>query len=146
MALNTYLKLKLDGANVSGSVIQKGREGTIEVHSLEWSFDSDGNIGEIKFVAFIDKATPAISNGLKNNQVADAEFEFYTVSFQGTEDQYFTLHGTNGQVTSVDLWMPNNKDTALQSHANSVQYTMSFEATTMTREDTGATSTISTIP
>ena len=142
MALNTYLKLKLDGTPVAGSVTQKGREGTVEVHSLEWSFDSDGNVGEIKFVAYIDKATPVISTGLKNNQVADAEFEFWTPSTTGTEIQYFTLHGTNGRVTSVDLWMPNNRDAALQSQQSSVQYTMSFPATTMTWEDGGISATI----
>ena len=58
MALNTYLHLKLDNVAVVGGVIQKGREGTIQVTSLEWSFDSDGNVGEVKFTAEIDRESP----------------------------------------------------------------------------------------
>ena len=57
MALNTYLHLKLNNANVQGGVIQKGREGTILVTSLDWSFDSDENVGEMKFTAELDQAT-----------------------------------------------------------------------------------------
>jgi hypothetical protein len=61
MALNTYLHLTLGGVAVTGSVT---RVGLIEVISLEWSFDSDGNIGEIKFLADIDKAAVPIGQGL----------------------------------------------------------------------------------
>ena len=134
MALNTYLTLTLDGVAVNGSVTQKGRENTIEVNSLEWAFDSDGVVGEVKFVADIDKATPFIANGLKNNQVADATFTFWTpvVSSIGTETQYFTLHGTAGKVTSMDLWMPYNLDPNQTRYPNSVQHSMKFGSMTMT--------------
>ena len=126
MALNTYLTLTLDGVAVTGGVTQSGRQGTIEVNSLEWSFDSDGNIGEVKFVGDVERSTPVISNGLKLSQVAEAYFRFYQASAQGVEVQYFTLHGTAGKVTSADLWMPNNVDPALTRYNNSVQYTMTF--------------------
>ncbi len=126
MALNTYLTLKLGGVDVPGGVTQKGREGSILVSSLEWSFDSDGNVGELKFVSEVGKETPTIATGLKTSQVVDAEFKFWEPSSTGVEVQYFTLHGTAGAVTSVDIWMPNNIDPALQRVDNSVQYTMSF--------------------
>ena len=126
MALNTYLTLTLDGVAVTGGVTQSGRQGTIEVNSLEWSFDSDGNVGEVKFVGDVERSTPVIANGLKLSQVAEAYFRFYQASQTGTEVQYFTLHGTAGKVTSADLWMPNNVDPALLRFSNSVQYTMTF--------------------
>src|SRR5712692_10351469 len=110
MALNTYLHLKLDNVAVDGSVMQKGREGTIEVDSLEWSFDSDGNVGEVKFSGAIDKATVPIGGGLKSNASVEATFDFWEATPSGSEVLYFTLHGTSGKVTSIDLWMPNNKD------------------------------------
>jgi type VI secretion system Hcp family effector len=142
MALNAYLKLKLDGTPVNGSVTQKGRENSIEVNSLEWSFDSDGNVGEVKFVGDIDKALPVIANGLKNNQVAEGTFEFWLPSPTGAETQYFTLHGTQGKVTSVDMWMPNNQDPNLQRYNNTVQYTMTFQSMDITWVAGGISATI----
>ena len=143
MALNTYLHLKLNGSNVQGGVIQKGREGTIEVTSLDWSFDSDDNVGEIKFTAELDKATVPISAGLKNDAVADALFDFYdTGGFTGTEVKNFTLHGTNGRVTSVNVWMMNNKDPNLTRYPTTIQYTMSFAAIEQTWVDGGVSVTI----
>lgn len=127
MALNTYLTLTLDGTAVQGGVTQKGRENTIMVTSLEWAFDSDGNVGEIKFTGELDKETPQISAGLKNNAVADGLFDFWQPSAQGAESKVFTLHGTNGKVTSVNFWMLNNKDPSLMRYETTVQYTMSFQ-------------------
>ena len=143
MALNTYLTLTLDGVAVHGSVVQKGRENTIEVNSLEWAFDSDGNVGEVKFVGDIDKATPVIAAGLKGNQVADGTFLFYTVNrTTGLEVNYFTLHGTAGKVTSVDMWMANNLDPTLTRYAPAVQYTMKFTSMQIIWSDGPITTTI----
>jgi type VI secretion system Hcp family effector len=127
MALNTYLHLTLNGAPVTGGVVQKGREGTIQVTSLEWSFDSDGNVGEVKFTAELDRETPPISAGLKASAAADGLFDFYQVAAQGLETKVFTLHGTNGKVTSVNVWMLNNKDPNLQRYETTMQYTMAFQ-------------------
>jgi type VI secretion system Hcp family effector len=126
MALNTYLTLKLDGSVVHGSVIRKGFEDTIEVHSLEWAFDSDGNVGEVKFVSEIDEALPVIATGLKTNKVADATFRFFMANPNGTESQSFTLHGTQGKVTSLDMWTPNTQDPNLTRYDHTVQYTIKF--------------------
>ena len=126
MALNTYLHLKLNNTNVQGGVTQKGREGTILVTSLEWSFDNDGNVGEVKFTAELDLETTKISAGLKNSAVVDALFDFYQPGQLGVETKVFTLHGTSGEVTSVNLWMLNNKDPNLTRYETTMQYTMSF--------------------
>lgn len=130
MALNTYLHLKLNNVAVDGSVTQKGRENTIEVNSLEWSFDSDGNVGDVKFTSDIDKATVPIGQGLKDAAVVDALFDFWNPSSSGAETLYFKLHGTNGKVTSVNLWMLNNQDPTLMRYATTIQYTMSFASIT----------------
>ena len=129
MALNTYLSLKLNNVPVTGGVIQKGREGTIQVTSLEWSFDSDGNIGEVKFTAEMDRETPVIAAGLKNAAQADGVFDFYqpnALGGGGVETKVCTLEGTNGKVTSVSVWMLNNKDPNLTRYETTMQYTMSF--------------------
>jgi type VI protein secretion system component Hcp len=128
MALNTYLHLTLNGVAVPGSVTQLSRVGQIEVTSLEWSFDSDGNVGEIKFLSDIDKAAVPIGQGLKSAAVVDALFDFWSPSPSGAESKYYTLHGTNGRVTSVNLWMVNNNDPSLMKYATMMQYTMSFAA------------------
>ena len=143
MALNTYLTLKLANVAVVGSVIQKGREGTIEVHSLEWSFDSDGNVGEIKWIGEVDKATTDISAGLTTQAAVDATFNFYTPSTTGSEVNYFRLAGTNGRVTSVNIWMPNNQDPNLTRYDTTLQVTMSFPSVTETYVPDGTTAVIS---
>jgi type VI protein secretion system component Hcp len=145
MALNTYLHLQLNGVAVTGSVTQTGRVGLIEVNSLEWSFDSDGNIGEIKFLSDIDKATVPIGQGLKSAAVVDALFDFWTpatTSGGGSETKYYTLHGTNGRVTSASLWMMNNQDPTLTRYSTAMQYTMSFAAIEQTWIADGAAVTL----
>ena len=142
MALNTYLTLTLNGAAVQGGVTQKGREGTIMVTSLDWSFDSDGNVGEVKFTSEMDRETPVIGAGLKNNAVAVATFDFYQPSASGIEVKSFTLHGTGGKVTSVNIWMLNNKDPSLMKYETTMQYTMSFQSIEQTWVPTGAAVTI----
>jgi type VI protein secretion system component Hcp len=132
MALNTYLHLKLNNVDVDGGVTQKGREDTIMVTSLEWSFDSDGNVGEIKFTGELDKETVPIAAGLKSSAVADALFDFWQPGSSGIETKVFTLHGTNGRVTSVNYWMMNNKDPNLMRYETTVQYTMSFQSIVQT--------------
>ena len=143
MALNAYLHLKLAGVDVPGSVTQTGRVGLIEVNSFEWSFDSSGNVGEVKFTAALDKATVPIGQGLKTQAVVDALFDFWTPSQSAVETLYFTLHGTNGKVTSVNLWQLNNKDPNLMRYAITMEYTMSFTAI---QETWMADSTTVTIP
>jgi type VI protein secretion system component Hcp len=128
MALNTYLALELDGTRVVGGVTQKGREQQILVTSLDWSFDSDDNVGEVKFTAELDRETPVIANGLKTDAVADGLFDFWQPGPSGLETKVFTLHGTNGRVTSLNYWMLNNKDPNLMRYDTTVQYTMSFQA------------------
>jgi type VI secretion system Hcp family effector len=143
MALNTYLTLKLDNVAVQGSVTIKGREGTIEINSLEWSFDSDGNVGEIKWIGDVDKAITGISAGLTTQAAVDATFNFYIASPTGLEVNYFRLGGTNGKVTSVNIWMPNNQDPALQRYNTTCQVTMSFPSITETYVPDGTTATVS---
>lgn len=142
MALNTYLHLRLNNVPVDGSVTQKGREKTIEVNSLEWSFDSDGNVGEVKFTAELDQETTAIAAGLKSDAVADALFDFYQASLNGVETKVFTLHGKNGAVTSVNYWMLNNTDPNLIRYETTIQYTMSFPGIEQTWVANGNTVTI----
>lgn len=143
MALNTYLTLKLDNVAVAGSVTQKGREGTIEVNSLEWSFDSDGNLGEIKWIGDVDASTTDISAGLTTQAAVEATFNFYAPSSSGVEVNTFRLAGTNGKVTSVNLWMPNNQDPNLQRYATTMQVTMSFPSVTETYVPDGTTAVVS---
>jgi type VI protein secretion system component Hcp len=145
MALNTHLHLKLDNVEVTGGVIQKGREGTIEVNSFEWSFDSDGIVGEVKFTAGLGRETPVISAGLKSGAVADALFDFYQaagVGGTGVEAKNYTLHGTDGKVTSVNVWMLNNNDPNLMRYDTTMQYTMSFQQIEQTWVPTNTAVTI----
>jgi type VI protein secretion system component Hcp len=142
MALNSYLHLTLGGTPVVGSVTQKGREGTIEVNSFEWSFDSDGNVGEVKFTADVEKGTVPMSQGLKSAAVADALFDFWLPSSTGAETKFYTVHGTNGRITSASIWLLNNLDPTLTRYPITMQYTMSFAAIEQTWTADGTSVTI----
>jgi type VI protein secretion system component Hcp len=142
MALSTYLHLTLGGTAVTGSVTQKGREGTIEVNSFEWSFDSDGNIGEVKFTSDLEKGSVPIEAGLKSQAVADALFDFWLPSATGVETKFYTWHGTNGKVTSATIWMLNNQDPSLTKYPTSMQWTMSFASIEQTWTADGTAVTV----
>ena len=86
-----------------------------------------------------------ISAGLKSSAVADGLFDFYQLNHSGIEEKVFTLHGQNGAVTSVTVWMLNNKDPNLQRYETTMQYTMSFEHIEQVWVPTGTSVTIPSV-
>jgi type VI secretion system secreted protein Hcp len=128
MALNAYLTLKgqKQGA-ITGSVIQKGREGSILVHAFSHDILSPRDpasglpTGKRQHKALyilkeIDKSTPLLRNALVNNEnLVEWELKFWAPTPTGVERQIYTITLTNANIASVSESMLDNEDPAKAS-------------------------------
>lgn len=123
MALNAYLTLvAAKQGQVLGSVIQKGREGTIMVFAASHSIVSPrdpvsgrptGKRMHKPFVITkeIDRSSPLLYSILCNNEnISSLEIQFYTPSPTGVERQHYTVQLTNANISDIELRMPNTKN------------------------------------
>lgn len=127
MALNAYLILKgqKQGA-IKGSVIQKGREGTIEVRAFSHGITSPRDAASglatgkrqhsmLTITKPIDRSTPLLFNAIVQNETLTTfELRFFapnklgTAGGGGAETNHFTIKLTNATVASIRNTMPNN--------------------------------------
>lgn len=131
MALNSYLTLK--GAKtgpIKGSVVQKGREGSIMVIATNHEIVSprDAASGQasgkrmhkpLVITKELDKATPLLYNALCTNEsIVEFVLRYWRAApaggtGTGTEVQHFTVKLTNAQIASIRQVMPNSKEADL---------------------------------
>lgn len=135
MALNAYLKLKgQKQGDIKGSVIQKGREGSIMVIACSQSIVSPRDAASglpsgkrmhkpFMITKEVDQASPLLYNSLVNNEnLPTWQLDFYTTQFQdrttgtGTEQNYYTIKLTNASIASISLHMLNNKNPELMKY------------------------------
>ena len=152
MAETVHLFLKLNGTDIQGESSQTslGRANSIECTSWAWSGEreltSAGTtgrhvMGEIKFVQRIDKSTPLLLKGMVNNEVAEGTFKFFrpNPTGDGTTEQFFTVHGRQGRITSHSPWVPDTISPATSSMPALLQVTMLFAQLELTYENGGIT-------
>jgi type VI secretion system secreted protein Hcp len=129
MALNAYLKLKgAKQGDIKGGVTQKGREGTIEIHSFSHEIvsprDSASGLptGRRQHKPFtitkeIDKSTPLLHKALTDNETLTS-FELRCFAPKagpggggaGQEVNNFTITLTNASISDIVDIMENNLD------------------------------------
>ncbi len=128
MALNAFLTLegKKQGP-IKGSVIQKGREGTIMViaanHEVLMPMSGGGGaaVGKRVHRPFVitkelDKSTPLLYQALVNNETFSKWIlKFYAPNISagsggGVEKQHFTIELTNASIAGIKFVLPNTKD------------------------------------
>jgi len=123
MALNAYLTLKgQKQGTITGSVTQKGREGSILVHAFNHDIlsprDPDSGLPTGKrlhkplyILKEIDRSSPLLRNALVNNEnLVTWELKFWTPSPTGVERQIYTITLTNASIASVSESMLDNED------------------------------------
>lgn len=124
MALNAYLTLKgQKQGDILGSVIQKGREGSILVHAFSNQVISprDPTSGlptgrrqhqPLVILKEIDKSSPLLWSALANNENLIAwELKFYAAAVAtGLEKQIYTITLTNASIASIRESMLDNED------------------------------------
>jgi type VI secretion system secreted protein Hcp len=125
MAFNAYLILKgqKQGA-INGGVIQKGREGSILVHSFSNEIVSprDPQSGlptgkrthkPIHILKEVDRASPLLWNALVTNEnLTQWVLKFWSPSATGVEKQIYTIELVNASIASMREYMPDNEDPA----------------------------------
>jgi len=107
--------------NIKGNVIQKGREGLIQVYSWHWDIASPRDAASglptgkrkhapIVFRAPIGKQSPILAQALcTNERLKEATLLCWTPSVigskaaTGTEQQYYTVKLTNANVSALHL-------------------------------------------
>jgi type VI secretion system secreted protein Hcp len=157
MALNAYLTLKgqKQGA-INGSVVQKGREGSILVHAFNHEVVSprDASSGlatgkrmhkPFTITKDIDKSSPLLWNVLVTNEnLAAWTLHCWTPSIasavgSGVEKQSYTITLTNANIASIREMMPDNQNPTLQNLSLREEITFTYQKISWTWVDGGIT-------
>ena len=125
MALNAYLTIKgQKQGDIRGSVTQKGRESSIQVHSFSHeiliSRDAASGLPTGKrthkgFVILkeVDKSSPLLWNALvENENLAEWTLDFWEVSATALEKRIYSINLTNASIASMRESMLDNEDAA----------------------------------
>lgn len=125
MALNAYLILKgQKQGDIHGGVTQKGREGSILVHSFSHEITKpiDPASGlptgkrqhqPVHILKEIDQSSPLLWNALVNNEtLVTWQLKFWAPSAKSVETQIYTITLTNAIIASIREYMPDNEDPA----------------------------------
>jgi type VI secretion system secreted protein Hcp len=131
MAQNAFLTLKgQKQGDIHGGVTQKGREGSILVHSFsnEILSSRDPTSGlltgkrqhlPVVILKEIDKSSPLLWSALVNNEnLVTWELKFWAPALAGgagagVEKQIYTINLTNASIASIREYMLDNDDPAL---------------------------------
>ena len=120
-----YIFLTLKGqkhGTITGSVTQKGREGSIQVSYLQQKKVSprDASTGlptgkilhePLVFRKTIDKSSPILQEVMSTNEtLTEVHFKFWRPSPSGIDTQWFTIDLTNASIASLDLYHPDSLD------------------------------------
>jgi len=124
--------------NITGSVTQKGKEGTIQVSYLQQKRVSPRDPASglptgkrqhepLVIRKTLDKSTPLLENVLSNNEnLTEAHFKFYRTGLSGTEQHYFTIDLQNAGIASHNLYHPDSLDIGAGSSTVETQEELSF--------------------
>jgi len=123
MALNAYLKLVASRqGHVLGSVIQKGREGTIMVVAVSQTIISPRHPVSGKptgkrmhkplvITKEVDRSSPILYTILCSNEnIRSVEIDFYKPDRTGIERKCFKVQLTNANISGMRFWVPNTRN------------------------------------
>jgi len=145
MPVPAYMWMKDDaGSNIEGSVVVKGREGSIEVLAFrhEVLIPTDPHTGKLAGVrrhealiitkAF-DKSSPYLFKACTTGQtLKSVEIKWYEIDAKGKEVEYFNHLLENVKIVSVKPFMPNTKDPAFDRLVHMEEVSFRYEKITWT--------------
>ncbi len=138
--LNAFLVLSGPKGKINGSVIQKGREGSIEVISSEHHVASP-SAGARTHSTFtitkeVDASTPRLYAAMIAGDPMDLTLSYYTPSRTGTaagiETLYYTVKLTKARITEIKFKQPNTKDPNTQRFAEYEEVAFTYQDITWT--------------
>lgn len=153
-ALSAYMRVTgQTQGQIEGGVITKGREGSIEVISLEHQIISPRDPasgqatgkrqhGTVKITKELDKSSPLLHQAMTNNEnLTNVTIQFWRANpGTGQEIQHYTVTLINASVSSIRLWKPNTKDSAAVSSPDMEEIQFTYQKIIWTWVDGGITS------
>ena len=144
MALNAYLKLKANGADLPGESTKNGYENWIEVESFSWGVIASREEGsglstgrrvykEFRWLNTHHKSSVLIWKALAQNQVIEATVKALRPhpSGDGTEEHFLTIAFKQGRISSFDQAAEKGSDGAYE------EIGLVFQTIQVTHEDGG---------
>lgn len=158
MALGGFLTLKGEqSGDIKGSVIQKGREGSILVIAASHEVRAPRDVatgqstgkrqhGPILITKEVDKSSPPLRTSLATKESLSMwELLLWRPATRsaggGTEQQFFTIKLTKAVVVSIAFRLPNIKDPALVKLEPYEEVGFTFDAIEWIWTDGGITAT-----
>ena len=140
MASGAFLKLEGQKQGwIKGGVIQKGREGLIEVTSWSWGAERNfqgttptgsPTLSEFHITKKRDQATPRLLTAFADNEaLSEWRFDLYDPSAQGVETNSMRIELANARIAS-DRY--GGVDTGLSNPPDAEEVTFVFEKITVT--------------
>ena len=113
MALQLFLKMKANGADIQGESVQKGFEDWIEVQSFSWGVTAAREAGsgqstgrrqykEFRWVNRHQKSSVLLWKALAQNQVVEAQLSCVREGGDGASETFLKLHFKQGRMSSFD--------------------------------------------
>lgn len=150
-AMNAYLKIKgQKQGDIKGGVVQKGREGSIEVdssaHEITSSRDASSGAATgrrqhkpFTVVVEVDRALPLLYNALVTNEtLTSVELKYYRSGEKGGGDaQFFTVKLTNASIASIRFVQPNSKSPDQARLGETAEIAFSYQKIEWTWNDGG---------
>jgi type VI secretion system secreted protein Hcp len=145
-------------AGITGEVIQKGREGQMEVlawnHEVSTPVDAASGLptgkrshAPFRVVLRHSRGTPLLAQSLAENKtIATVDMDMWQVGPTGIDQKYFTYSFTNCRVISMRAWAPNKLDSATASYVSGVEVSFTYQTVTWTSPSAGITFTDSVSP
>jgi type VI secretion system secreted protein Hcp len=157
MPLNAYMTVKgQKQGQINGSVIQKGREGMILIHSCSNAIvsprdpQSGAATGKRLHKPFfllkeVDKSSPLLWNVLTTNEnLTSVQIQFWAPGLAvGTgaslEKQIYTVTLTNASIASMEQSMPSNVDPTTAKLSLQEEISLTYQKIQWTWNDGGIT-------
>ena len=122
MALNAYLTLKgQKQGQIKGGVVQKGREGTIEVVAVNHDIVSPRDPASglptgqrmhkpLVITKGLDRSTPLLHNSMTlNENISSFKLDFYEPNVEGMEKNFYRIELVNASISDIHLHMEDNR-------------------------------------
>lgn len=143
------IHLTLEGVKqgkIEGSVVMKGREGTILVDGYDHTIRIPVNVQTgsasgkrihepVKFLKVIDKSSPKLGQAcVQGERMKSMVFSFYRINAKGTEENYYEVKLENAVITSVRKFFPNVLDRATEGYGHMEEVQVTYEKITETHK------------
>jgi type VI secretion system secreted protein Hcp len=151
--ITKFLKIKgQTSGDITGSVIEKGKEGTIAVIAVGHQIVSPRDLATglptgkrmhspLVIVTHIDKATPLLYNLLATNEnLPTVELDYWKTAPDGTESLYFKIKLTNANIASIKQTTLNSQsDPHIDMFGEYEEISMTYQKIEWTWTDGGIT-------